>query len=190
MDDPKRVRRLVKKLVDALNVPVTAKIRIFPNVADTVAFALRLQDAGVAAIAVHGRRREQRHHEGIASWEAIAAVKAALSIPVIANGNILTPSDIDACLQAIGADAVMSATSLLWNPRLFRRGDMLHQTREGRFALAFEYLQFCRRWPDGALPRMISDHLLTILREELESPEVLHINKLFKAYRTFVEPGQ
>eukprot|EP00966_Prymnesium_polylepis_P014720 340295-Prymnesium_polylepis.1 len=119
MDDQDRAKLLVETLVDNLRVPVTAKIRIFPKVADTVAWALMLQEAGVAALAVHGRLREQRHHEGCADWAAIAAVKKALSIPVIANGNVRTKADADACLLATGVDAVMSATALLANPRLF-----------------------------------------------------------------------
>jgi tRNA-dihydrouridine synthase len=56
----------------------------------TVAFAKMLEAAGVAALAVHGRRREQRMHQGTVDYDSIAAVKAALSIPVIANGNVVT----------------------------------------------------------------------------------------------------
>lgn len=63
-----------------------------------VAFARLLEGAGVAAVAVHGRRREQRHHEGRADWDAIAAVKSALRIPVLANGNVRTRRDAEACV--------------------------------------------------------------------------------------------
>jgi len=126
LDDPERVRAIVLRLVEALSIPVTAKMRILPEIADTIAFAIMLEEAGVSAVVVHGRWREQRHHEGPASWEAIAAVKAALRIPVIANGNVRTKADADACLAATGADAVMSATGLLSNPRLF--SDAHHAT--------------------------------------------------------------
>lgn len=83
LEQPERVAALVRGLVAAVEVPVTCKIRILPEVADTVALALMLQEAGAAAVAVHGRRREQRHHEGPACWEQIRAVKHALAIPVI-----------------------------------------------------------------------------------------------------------
>jgi hypothetical protein len=75
LDEPERVRRLVETLVARLAVPLTAKIRIHASLERTVAFALMLQEAGVAALCVHGRRREQRHHEGAADWDAIATVK-------------------------------------------------------------------------------------------------------------------
>ena len=65
---------LVSSLVACLSVPVTAKIRIWADVERTVAFARMLEEAGVAALCVHGRRREQRHHEGPADWDAIARV--------------------------------------------------------------------------------------------------------------------
>ena len=98
MDDPDRARAIIETLVAGLDVPVTAKIRILPSLDDTLAFAKMLERAGVACLAVHGRRREQRHHEGSADWSVIAAVKAALSIPVVANGNVRCKADADRCI--------------------------------------------------------------------------------------------
>ena len=136
LTEPALVRRLVTRLVAELAVPVTAKMRILPDVEATVAFAKMLEEAGVAAVAVHGRRREQRHHEGPADFDQIAAVKAALRIPVISNGNVRTRADADRALVATGADAVMSATALLANPRLFAspepHGDGARRWRDGR----------------------------------------------------------
>ena len=77
----------------------------------------------------------------------------------------------------------MSATSLLGNPRLFAKGDALHETFEGRIALALEYLAYCKEYPAGVLPRMISDHLLAILRRDLDAPEAADFKNMFKAYR-------
>eukprot|EP00930_Biecheleria_cincta_P003324 TRINITY_DN104255_c0_g1_i1.p1 TRINITY_DN104255_c0_g1~~TRINITY_DN104255_c0_g1_i1.p1 ORF type:complete len:420 (-),score=70.68 TRINITY_DN104255_c0_g1_i1:74-1333(-) len=190
MDEPHRVQRILKKLVANLKVPVTAKIRVFPDVKQTVDFALMLQDTGIAALAVHGRRREQRHHEGAADWDAIAAVKSALAIPVIANGNILKRQDADTCMKITGADAVMSATTLLSNPHLFAKRDSLHETFEGRIELALEYLRYCEKYPDGTLPRMISDHMLTILRPDLDTPEAADMKTMFKAFPRLLHAWQ
>jgi len=158
-------------------------------VEDTVAFALMLQEAGAAAVAVHGRRREQRHHEGPADWEQIGAVRRALDIAVIANGNVRTRADAERALAATGCAAVMSATALLANPRLFaapfslRGGDgdggggggdggggeaaaaAPRRWREGvptplcRLEMALEYLLVAEEHPEGALPRVLSEHV-------------------------------
>lgn len=164
MDDPERARIIVETLVAGLRVPVTAKIRILPTTEATIAFARMLEAAGVAALAVHGRTRDMKQHEGAADWSVIAAVKAALSIPIIANGNIRCKADADECMRVTGADGVMSATALLANPRLFSAGTA--GTAEQRRAMALEYLSCCSAHPAGALPRMISDHILTILRPD------------------------
>ncbi|VDL99816.1 unnamed protein product [Schistocephalus solidus] len=93
-----------------VKVPVSVKIRIFPDVDRTVAYAKMLEAAGAAFIAVHGRTREQNGQKtGLADWEQIRAVKSAVSIPIIANGNILYFEDIEKCLRATKADALMSA---------------------------------------------------------------------------------
>ena len=185
MDDPDRARQIVRTLVDGLRLPVTAKMRILPDLAASVAFALMLEEAGAACVAVHGRLRDARQHEGAADLTAVKAIKAALRIPVISNGNVRRKADADACLAETGVDAVMSATALLANPRCFadaanapaavacdggsarclvRDG---RPTSVGRRSMSLEYLDCCARYPDGALPRMISDHLLALLRPDL-----------------------
>ena len=73
---------------------------------------------GVACLAVHGRLRDARDHEGAADLSVVAAVKAALRIPVLSNGNVRRKAEADAALAQTGADAVMSATALLANPRI------------------------------------------------------------------------
>jgi tRNA-dihydrouridine synthase 1 len=103
MDDPDRVHDLILTLKESLPVPVWAKFRIFPDLADTLRFARMVEAAGASAVAVHGRTRQQRGNDpGPADWEAIAAVKAALRIPVIANGNVRTYEDARACLDVTG----------------------------------------------------------------------------------------
>ena len=149
-------------------MPVTAKIRLLPELEDTLAFARMLEEAGVAALAVHGRLRTAKH-DGPADWVAIAAVKSALRIPVISNGDVRCKADADACLAQTGVDAVMSASALLSNPRVFAAAhgsaslDGGRPTPCMRREMALEYLECCKRHPTGALPRMMSDHLNTIL---------------------------
>lgn len=123
MAEPLTVRAVVRAMADALaplGCLVCVKIRILPNLADTIAFAQMLEEAGCQLLCVHGRTKEQRGRAvGDADWDAIAAVKRAVGIPVIANGNIVHFEDVERCMQATGCDAVMSAWTLLRDPGLF-----------------------------------------------------------------------
>ena len=122
MDDLDRVKALVTAAHRELDVPVTVKIRVFPEVERTVAYAKMIEEAGAQVLCVHGRTREIKGARfGLADWSQIAAVKRAVSIPVIANGNVGSYEDAEACLEATGADAVMSAECLLWNPAVFEK---------------------------------------------------------------------
>ena len=106
--DPDHALRLIEAVVGAVDVPVTLKTRLgwdtdCLNAADV---ARRAQDAGVRMVTIHGRTRNQ-FYKGRADWHAIAAIKAAVSIPVIANGDIVDAATARAALAASGADGVM-----------------------------------------------------------------------------------
>ena len=120
MDDLQRVEALVSKLAQNLSVPVTCKIRIFPDLERTVQYARMIEAAGCSLLAVHGRTRDQKDSsKHRADWAAIAAVRAALRIPVLANGDVRDLNEAHACMEATGCVGVLSAEPLLRNPALF-----------------------------------------------------------------------
>ena len=128
--DPRKIGRLIATLSRALPVPVTAKIRLgwdessrnFLDVARAVA------ENGGALIAVHARTREQGY-KGRADWDAIAAVKAAVTIPVVGNGDVQSPEDIGRLRRHTRCEAVMIGRAAIGNPWIFQgrqRGQVPH----------------------------------------------------------------
>jgi len=121
MRDPMLVARIVSAVVAAVDVPVTLKIRTGwdREHRNALEIARIAQDSGIAALAVHGRTRDQQY-TGVAEYDTIAAVKAAVSIPVLANGDIDSPQRAKAVLDHTGADAVMIGRAAQGRPWIFR----------------------------------------------------------------------
>jgi tRNA-dihydrouridine synthase B len=121
LGDEDLVARIFDALVRAVEVPVTVKIRTGPDPTrrNATRIAELAERAGIRAIAVHGRTRTDRF-QGNAEYETIRAVKAAVRIPVIANGDVTTPEQAHAVLAATGADAVMIGRAALGSPWIFR----------------------------------------------------------------------
>ncbi|UXY15109.1 tRNA dihydrouridine synthase DusB [Chitiniphilus purpureus] len=115
------VGEILRAVVGAVDVPVTLKTRLgFRNGEENILRVAALaQEAGVAAIAIHGRTREDMYN-GHARYGLIREAKRMLSIPVIANGDIVTPQDADAVLKQTGADAIMIGRAAQGRPWLFR----------------------------------------------------------------------
>jgi tRNA-dihydrouridine synthase B len=123
MRTPLKIARLFRKLSAALRVPVTGKIRLGWEDMRTYKLAARIvEENGGSLIAIHGRTKEQ-NYGGLADWDAIAEVKAAVRIPVIGNGDVKTVSDIDRMRQYTGCDAVMIGRAAIANPWIFSRLD-------------------------------------------------------------------
>jgi nifR3 family TIM-barrel protein len=120
--DEEKAYALAKAVVDAVKKPVTVKMRIGwdDNNINVVKMAQLMEKAGVKAIAIHGRTREQLY-SGEARWEYIKLVKQAVSIPVIGNGDVLTPEDAKQMLEETGCDAVMIGRGYLGNPWLIKQ---------------------------------------------------------------------
>jgi tRNA-dihydrouridine synthase B len=121
LQDEPLVARIVKAVVDAIEVPVTLKIRTGWNRDNRNALNIAriAEDCGIAALAVHGRTRADKY-EGNAEYETITAVKAAVRIPVLANGDVGTPQQARHVLNVTGADALMIGRGAQGRPWIFR----------------------------------------------------------------------
>lgn len=121
MKDPKLVYEIVSRMVKAINKPVTVKIRkgFNDSQVNAVEIAKIIEEAGAAAVAVHGRTREQ-YYSGKADWNIIRQVKEAVSIPVIGNGDIFHPEDAENMIRETGCDGVMVARGARGNPWIFK----------------------------------------------------------------------
>jgi nifR3 family TIM-barrel protein len=171
--DPDLACRIVETVVAAVGLPVTVKTRLGwcgeHNAGGTEAavnWCRRLEAAGARMLTLHGRTREQRF-SGTANWNAIAAVKAALNIPVIANGDVNSPEEALRCLRITGADGVMVGRGSMGAPWLVGQIDAALSDRpipatpapRARLALAKEQLL--------ALIEARGDHGLLIARKHM-----------------------
>lgn len=130
LKDPELIRKIVTAVSHAVKKPVTVKVRIgfegYP--VDVAEIAKIVEDSGAAAIAVHGRTRQQ-YYSGTADWDAIRRVKESVSIPVIGNGDVDSPGKAEALMKETGCDAVMVGRAVRGNPWIFR--ELIHYFETG-----------------------------------------------------------
>ena len=166
--EPDRAARIVEAVAAAVSIPVTVKTRLgwCGSDADPVRWCRQLESAGAQLLTLHGRTRAQGF-KGQADWAAIAAVKRALRIPLIANGDVNSPEDALNCLTLTGADGVMVGRGTMGAPWLVGQIDAALSGRpvpatpdaRARIQLASEQLQ--------ALVAARGDHGLLIARKHM-----------------------
>lgn len=151
LNNPEKIGSFINKLASAVNKPVTVKIRagIDAQTINAVAVAKIAEDAGAAAIAIHGRTQKQGY-SGSADWDIIKQVKEAVNIPVIGNGDVFTPETFSQRLEQSGVDYIMIARGAMGNPFIFTQinGYLKKGTYEtvDRFSLFFEYFELAEKY--------------------------------------------
>ena len=178
-EDRPLVLSLVRTLADNLSIPVFAKIRLLDTVPDTIELCQQLIEAGVSLIAIHGRYRVNLvgrsgpgARDGAAHLDQIKEVRTAIenytakckggrkSVPIIANGNVITWDDVVRNQEFTGAEGVMSAEGLLDNPALFNGGQDVDKLQ-----LGFEYLNLAEEYP--VKMKSVIFHIRRMCKQEL-----------------------
>ncbi len=139
---PVKIARIIRRLTAALEIPVSAKIRLGWDENDRRyrLIARIIEENGGSLLAVHARTRQQGY-TGSADWDAIAEIKQLLSIPVIGNGDVRTPADIDRMKSHTGCDGVMIGRGALANPWIFSHQNRTDVSPEQVRAFVIRHLQ-------------------------------------------------
>src|SRR3989338_2867895 len=148
---PEKIAKFINKLVNNVDKPITVKIRagIDENSINAVEVAKLVEEAGAAAIAIHGRTQKQGYN-GKADWEIIKKVKENVNIPVIGNGDVFTPEDFKEKLEFSKVDFIMIARGAVGNPFIFKQiNDYLkkgYYEKDNRLIHFNEYLELAEKY--------------------------------------------
>uniref|UniRef100_F7EAG4 Dihydrouridine synthase 2 n=1 Tax=Xenopus tropicalis TaxID=8364 RepID=F7EAG4_XENTR len=163
---PEKIEMILSTLVKGISKPITCKIRILPSLTETISLVKLIEKTGVAAIAVHGRSKNERPQHPV-HCDVIKAISQAVSIPVIANGGsqefIRQFQDISAFRSVTSASSVMLARAAMWNPSVFRPEGMLPVETVIRDYIAYA-VQYDNHYTNTKYC------LCQMLRDQLESP--------------------
>ncbi|MED6161152.1 hypothetical protein PIB30_058031 [Stylosanthes scabra] len=171
LSKPDLIHDILTTLRRNLSTPVTCKIRLLKSPNDTVELARRIEKTGVSALGVHGRKVPDRPRDP-AKWSEIADVVSALSIPVIANGDVFEYNDIQRIKSATGATSVMVARGALWNPSIFLpEGELPYED------VKREYLRKCILWDNDLKSTKQTLREMIMHYSCLEFPEGKALNK-------------
>lgn len=170
MEEWELVHKLIRTLHDNLDVPVTAKIRVFPEREKTLRYAKMVLDAGAQFLTVHGRLRDQKGQKsGLADWDIIKFLRENLPPNTVffSNGNILYPEDISRGMDFISCDGIMSAEGNLYNPGIFNSTDGAE--KEKAFPrvdlIARQYFEIVKKYQQSqASKNAMKSHMFKILR--------------------------
>ena len=150
LKNPEKIYDIVKAVVESVPIPVTVKIRSGwdNNSINAVEVAKTIEKAGASAICVHPRTRSQGY-SGKADWSVIKAVKEAVNIPVIGNGDVKTPEDVVRMLDETSCDAVMIGRGILGNPWLIKNAINLLEGKEIEEVSPLDRIDMCLKHLDN-----------------------------------------
>ncbi|KAL7643962.1 UNVERIFIED_CONTAM: hypothetical protein RMT77_005974 [Armadillidium vulgare] len=165
LQQPEKIKDILITLTKNLSIPVTCKIRILPTCEETIALCKLIEGCGVAAIAIHGRRKDERPNHSNHN-DIIRRAAEALTIPVIANGGskeIESYEDFEKFRSETGASSIMIARAAMWNCSILRKKGTLHHD-----VVIKDYLKYCVQYDN---PFTYSKYTVQNILRELQSTE-------------------